>query len=244
MAISADSAEESRALARRYDIEFPLLSDPDGALAKKYAGLSSDGFALPSLYIIKPDGRVLFRKLGEARHDRVSVARVLQLVDEMNGVSDLPEARGYERPLTLRLGVGVGVHKLEDDTSFSTGLEAAAYYDLMPYLSVGLALGGLAVPEQEVQEAGLLRAQLPYWDGVGEFYLQLPLGMAYRLGGEARDRSGWYHGIAFGNEFELSPFSLIYVELGLHASVFTGEADDEYSTSTRLLFAAGYGWRF
>ena len=72
-------------MADEYGIEFPLLSDPELSLAKRYAGVSTDGFPFPTILVLKPNGTVYFRKIGEAKDDRVYAPELLAIVDRMTG---------------------------------------------------------------------------------------------------------------------------------------------------------------
>lgn len=63
MAISTDSPFALREFARRYDLDFPLLSDADGAIASDFGILQEtfEGFRqVPerATFLVDPDGRI------------------------------------------------------------------------------------------------------------------------------------------------------------------------------------------
>ncbi|HEY9145744.1 MAG TPA: peroxiredoxin [Thiobacillus sp.] len=70
--VSVDSAQSHDAFSRKYQLPFPLLSDPDGRTAAAYGSLLNLGivrFARRHTFIIAPDGRIA------ARFDHVDPAR-------------------------------------------------------------------------------------------------------------------------------------------------------------------------
>lgn len=82
VAISVDSAEDSRALAEKIGIPFPLLSDPGAAVANRYGiGVAGDEMAIPSTLVVLPDRTIYWKKVGETVSDRPAVRIVLEQVD-------------------------------------------------------------------------------------------------------------------------------------------------------------------
>jgi peroxiredoxin Q/BCP len=59
--ISADSLETHRRFAASMGLPFPLLSDPDQAVAKRYGANAEPGYNRRALYVIGKDGRVRWR---------------------------------------------------------------------------------------------------------------------------------------------------------------------------------------
>jgi peroxiredoxin Q/BCP len=80
--VSVDSTGSHAGFARKYQLPFPLLSDPDGRMAASYGSLLNLGlvrFARRHTFIIAPDGRIAarFDKVDPARHAE-EVARTLR----------------------------------------------------------------------------------------------------------------------------------------------------------------------
>lgn len=80
--VSVDDTESHADFARKYQLPFPLLSDPGGKTAAAYGSLLSLGvarFARRHTFIIAPDGRIAarFDKVDPARHAQ-EVARTLR----------------------------------------------------------------------------------------------------------------------------------------------------------------------
>ncbi len=83
--ISVDNTQSHAEFALKYQLPFPLLSDPDGHTAAAYDSLLNLGvvrFARRHTFIIAPDGRIAarFDKVDPANHSRevASVLRTLQ----------------------------------------------------------------------------------------------------------------------------------------------------------------------
>jgi peroxiredoxin Q/BCP len=84
--VSVDSTGSHADFARKYQLPFPLLSDPDGRTAKAYDSLMNLGlvrFARRRTFIIAPDGRIAarFDKVDPARHAE-EVARTLRRLQQ------------------------------------------------------------------------------------------------------------------------------------------------------------------
>ena len=79
VAISVDSPEKSRALAKRLSLRFPLLSDPKMTTISNY-GVAMDGrdIAVPSVFVVDQRRRILFRHVGETYTDRPPAQRVIE----------------------------------------------------------------------------------------------------------------------------------------------------------------------
>src|SRR5574340_514068 len=80
--VSVDDTRTHADFARKYQLAFPLLSDPDGRTAAAYDSLLNLGvvrLARRHTFIIAPDGRIAarFDKVEPARHAQ-EVARTLQ----------------------------------------------------------------------------------------------------------------------------------------------------------------------
>jgi len=78
--ISRDSAEDSERFAERLGLDFPLLSDPDLAIAKAYE-VADPEVAIPSVFVIRQDGTVAWSYVGERMSDRPASQMVLEALD-------------------------------------------------------------------------------------------------------------------------------------------------------------------
>lgn len=70
-AISVDAREDSVTLAGKLNIHFPLLEDVGLKTALAY-GVAMDGedIAVPSVFVVSRDGKIVFRHVGESLSDR------------------------------------------------------------------------------------------------------------------------------------------------------------------------------
>lgn len=83
VAVSADPPEESARLATNHPIRLTLLSDPDLEVTRRF-GVAMDGrdIAVPSTFLVCPDGRIAWRYVGETQFDRPKVDEVLALAGD------------------------------------------------------------------------------------------------------------------------------------------------------------------
>ncbi len=84
--VSLDDTRSHAEFARKYQLPFPLLSDPDGRTAAAYDSLLNLGvvrFARRHTFIIAPDGRIAarFDKVDPANHAQ-EVAGVLRTLQQ------------------------------------------------------------------------------------------------------------------------------------------------------------------
>ncbi len=84
--VSVDDTRSHAEFARKYQLPFPLLSDPDGRTAAAYDSLLNLGvvrFARRHTFIIAPDGRIAarFDKVDPANHAQ-EVAGVLRTLQQ------------------------------------------------------------------------------------------------------------------------------------------------------------------
>lgn len=79
VAISVDPAADSSKLAADLGLHFPLLSDADLHAASAY-GVAMQGrdIAVPSVFVVRRDRTIAWKKVGEDVTDRPSAAEVLE----------------------------------------------------------------------------------------------------------------------------------------------------------------------
>ena len=95
--VSVDDTKSHADFARKYQLPFPLLSDPDGKTAAAYDSLLNLGvarFARRHTFIIAPDGRIAarFDKIDPARHAE-DIARTLQALQRSGAATAPPPGR-------------------------------------------------------------------------------------------------------------------------------------------------------
>lgn len=84
LVVVAVNLDESRAQARRFldqvPADFPVVLDPEGTLAGKF-GVE----AMPSSYLVGPNGRILHRELGFRLGERERLERLVSQALESGG---------------------------------------------------------------------------------------------------------------------------------------------------------------
>ena len=76
-------------------IDFPLLSDPGVVVAAAYGvAMKGDDLAVPATFVLRPDGTIAYRYVGEDMTDRPSTNEILEkarlLVPPRTGQPPLP----------------------------------------------------------------------------------------------------------------------------------------------------------
>lgn len=83
VAISVDDTPDSVALAGKLGISFPLLKDEGLKAALAYGvAMQGDEIAVPSVFIISREKKILYQHVGEVVTDRPSVAGILEEIDK------------------------------------------------------------------------------------------------------------------------------------------------------------------
>jgi hypothetical protein len=169
LGISMDAPADSQRFAADYGIAFPLLSDEDGAVARRYTGITSDRAALPGVTIIDRDGRIAFRQVASTKDDRMSAAELFATLDRTLGTSGPAVAPpGYAAidRAQLRVALGGGGVRAAGDTLGTVAGSVAGLVALGHHLLVGPWLG--FEPRQsplDLDAAAFVR--LPFWSNTG-----------------------------------------------------------------------------
>ncbi len=79
LGVSIDSRESHAAFSKKYNLPFPLLADPDGAVAKRYGalwGVWPLKFARRHTFLVDPQGRIarIYREADPKTHSREVIA--------------------------------------------------------------------------------------------------------------------------------------------------------------------------
>ncbi len=81
-AVSVDDPEESRQLAEKRKVGFPLLSDPDMNVISRYGVADADAeIAIPAIFLVGQDGTIVWKQVGEFIGTRPRPSRLLEVID-------------------------------------------------------------------------------------------------------------------------------------------------------------------
>ncbi len=77
-AVCVDPVPTSRALAAKLGLHYPILADPQAGTIRAWGVWhESKKIALPAIFIVGPDGRIVWRRVSETIGDRPSEDDVL-----------------------------------------------------------------------------------------------------------------------------------------------------------------------
>jgi len=81
-----DTPEDLRKLAENQGILYPLLSDPDREVIRRYGVADHDEpIAVPAIFLVGRDGTILWRQVGEFIGKRPRPSSLLEVIDEQTG---------------------------------------------------------------------------------------------------------------------------------------------------------------
>ncbi len=86
VAISVDSPEDNRRVAKKLDIDYSILSDPEAKAITAYGVLHPEGgmggkdIARPAIFLIDTDGVILWRRLTEDWRVRVRPEQLIEAI--------------------------------------------------------------------------------------------------------------------------------------------------------------------
>jgi peroxiredoxin len=97
VALSTDDLETCRAFAREIGNAFPVLSDPEAALVRRYGLLDPSPelpgpTAYPAVFLIDGDGQVQFYYVGRAPADRPSCELLLLAAEQLSAQRQTSES--------------------------------------------------------------------------------------------------------------------------------------------------------
>lgn len=86
LALSVDDAITQKRTSEKIENKFPIVLDPDAVVTKRFAAYNPDEkLARPSLFLLDPKGKVLYRYVGRDLHDRPPYATVLDVLKHYSG---------------------------------------------------------------------------------------------------------------------------------------------------------------
>ncbi len=93
MALSVDTLSDSKALAQKLELSFPILVDDERALTKQF-GLYDPGndISWPGVYVIQPSGTITWFKTLDGYKTRPPIADILAAI-EAGSKADAPAPR-------------------------------------------------------------------------------------------------------------------------------------------------------
>ena len=140
--MSRDEISDSRSFARDYGIEFPLISDLDGAISKALVGIDDQDHSIPGVVVIRRDGAIAFRQIASSKDDRLTARELLEAIDRSLGTSgELVQTRhtALERA-QLRFETGGGQVRIEDRWQATGVSRFGILIPLQRYLFAGAAI--------------------------------------------------------------------------------------------------------
>lgn len=208
--VSVDAVADSRAFARQYKIDFPLLSDADGAVSRAYVGLDDADITVPGIVVIRKDGAIVYRQIADAKDDRLTAADVVAAVDRSLGTSGRGAHTGYaaiERTQLRLDGAAASVRYGANDwqpTAFTT---LSALYPVHPNVVLGAGMR-YEVRESIYQGEATVGLRLPLLGGIGAIEV---LGTVAFPGIHT---DGWYAGGRAGAWYAMRPTWAVHLDVG------------------------------
>lgn len=111
IAISTNPPEQTRATADSKDLQFPVLSDSDGAVSEKWGVVNpfGNGHAIPSMFVFAGSGDEIARKVGASAEELPAVEETLQVIQR-----SLEAGTAEPTSTPVSLGQGVTDFQLPD----------------------------------------------------------------------------------------------------------------------------------
>ena len=95
LAVSVDDAIVHSQTSLKIENKFPLLLDPDAKAIRSFGVYHpEEKMARPSLFLIGPDGKVLYHYVGKQMHDRPETSTVVEMVKHYSGALPKSPVRG------------------------------------------------------------------------------------------------------------------------------------------------------
>lgn len=206
LAISTDPSSDSAIFAKKYGIEFPLLSDADGAVSKQYVGVNYDDTTIPGIVIVRKDGTIAYRQVASTKDDRLTSAELIDTIDRTLGTRGAGPAHGYavyERT-QFHLDGGGGVEHVRDGGSSGTAMfSAGVLFPLARSLLVGPWFES-SIDKQHLDLA--IVARIPLLHDTGAIHVTATGGYS--------TVDTWNAGLRIGPWVALTPSWALHLDLG------------------------------
>lgn len=198
--------------AAKYGLEFPLLSDADGAVSKQYVGVNYDDTTIPGIVIVRKDGTIVYRQVATTKDDRLTSAELLATIDRTLGTRGPDASHGYavyERA-QIHLDGGGGVEHARDAGTSGTAMFSAAV--LFP-LARPLLVGPWFESTIDAQHAAVaVVGRIPLIHDTGAIHVTTTLGYS--------TADLWTAGVRIGPWVALTPSWALHLDLGGQLSGF------------------------
>lgn len=100
LGVGTDSVYSHRAFGMQERIEFPLLCDSDGAVARTYGVFRDEferhrGVAGPALFVVDPEHTIQYAWRGDDPEERPDMGTVENATNCVDGECSLPDGKSY-----------------------------------------------------------------------------------------------------------------------------------------------------
>lgn len=86
LAVSSDARAEAREVSDTHRLSYPVLSDPERRVIKRYGvEHAGKGIALPSVFVIRRDGKVHYAHVSKRLWDRPDWRRLVEVIRGLKG---------------------------------------------------------------------------------------------------------------------------------------------------------------
>jgi hypothetical protein len=193
-AVSTDDPDDSRDFAKRYGIEFPLISDVGGEISKAFVGIDTADVTIPGVVVIKRDGSIVFRQVATSKDDRLTAKQLLDAVDRTLGTkgSYVESFRPALARMQLRSEVGVGQIRYPATSFTGFASNGSVVVPLNRYLIAG---AGIRAVDVNMNLSGSLGLRVPFLHDIAALELSAESGLPVlgEVGVYAGVRAGlWY----------------------------------------------------
>ncbi len=187
IAISVDTVAQSRAMAAKIGVRFPVLFDANANVAGTLVGIDDAELAIPGVVVVARGGAIVFRQIASSKDDRLSTADLLAVIDDKivghQGVIAVDVSFAAIRRIQLSLDAAVGAGSKTTTTSAGTATlvtdtTVALAYPVARNLLVGGELRGAtniiaSNTTATVSIGAKATLRLPFWHDLGALHLSM-----------------------------------------------------------------------
>jgi hypothetical protein len=215
--------------AKKYGIEFPLLSDADGAVSKQYVGVNYDDTTIPGIVVIRRDGAIVYRQVASTKDDRLTTEQLLAIIDRTLATAGPAATHGYAVYERTQIHVdagGGGQRRRDASDGGAFNVSAAVLFPLGRHLLIGPWLETNRPASQSANVAVVGR--LPLLHDTGAIHVTTTMGWS--------TASPWTVGLRIGPWVALTPTWALHLDLG---GVLRGFAERELIGTFGLSYLLG-----
>jgi hypothetical protein len=181
LAISVDTVAQSKTMAAKIGLSFPVVQDASGDISRQFVGIDDADISIPGVVVVAKGGAVVFRHVATSKDDRISTTDLLKVIDDklaVTGSANLSIDHSFQ-PLNrwqIRTSLGGGVG---NNASFVSSLTVGAMFPATRHLLLGAEVrtSSRSFGDIAIATNANIAARFPFWNDLAALHVGASAGI-------------------------------------------------------------------